>query len=272
MPSLQIKPDLRVLVTAGASGIGRTIAEVLVANGARVHICDVDNGLLENFSSTFPQIGTSCADVSESQQVEKLFADVRESFGGLDVLVNNAGIAGPTAFIDQISPDDWRRTMDVNLNGTFYCTRLAVPLLRQSRDARIINISSVAGRLGYPLRSAYAATKWGIIGMTESLAMELGPSGICVNAVLPGIVEGSRMNAVIESRAKEAGVDYEQMKQEYLSRISLRRMVTGCDVAATVLFLCSQAGANISGQSLSVCGNVESLSGVPGFEENESAR
>jgi NAD(P)-dependent dehydrogenase (short-subunit alcohol dehydrogenase family) len=272
MPSLQIKPNLRVLVTAGASGIGRNIAELLAANGARVHICDVNEKLLEDFSKTSPQIGTSCADVSEPLQVEKLFAEVVGSLGGLDVLVNNAGVAGPTAFIDQTSPEDWRRTMDVNLNGTFYCTRLAVPLLRQSRDARIVNISSVAGRLGYPLRSAYAATKWGIIGMTESLAMELGPSGICVNAVLPGIVDGSRMGAVIEARAKETGVSYGQMEREYLSRISLRRMVTACDVAATVLFLCSPAGANISGQSLSVCGNVESLSGVPDFEEDESTR
>jgi len=272
MSSLQIKPGLRVLITAGASGIGRTIAEVLAANAARVHICDVDEGRLDAFRRALPQIGASRADISELQQVEGVLADVRESLGGLDVLVNNAGVAGPTAFIDQTAPDEWRRTIDVNLNGTFYCTRLAVPMLRRSRDARIINISSVAGRLGYPLRSAYAATKWGIVGMTESLAMELGPSGICVNAVLPGIVDGSRMGAVIEARAKELGVSYGRMEQEYLSKVSLRRMVNACDVAATVLFLCSPAGANISGQSLSVCGNVESLSGVPNFEENGSAR
>jgi NAD(P)-dependent dehydrogenase (short-subunit alcohol dehydrogenase family) len=271
MPSLQMKPDLRVLVTAGASGIGRAITEVLAANGARVHICDVNADLIENFSRSFPHIGKSRADVSDPQQVEKLFAEVGESLGGLDVLVNNAGIAGPTASVDQISLEDWRRTMDVNLNGTFYCARLAVPLLRQSRDARIINMSSVAGRLGYPLRSAYAATKWGIIGMTKSLAMELGSSGICVNAVLPGIVEGSRMRNVIDARAQETGMSYDQTEQEYLSRISLRRMVTACDVAAMVLFLCSPAGANISGQSLSVCGNVESLGGARVLEENESA-
>jgi NAD(P)-dependent dehydrogenase (short-subunit alcohol dehydrogenase family) len=271
MPSLQIKPDLRVLVTAGASGIGRTISEVLAANGARVHICDVNEDLFEDFGRAFPQIWKSRADVSDPQQVEKLFAEVGESLGGLDVLVNNAGIAGPTASIEATSFEDWRRTTDVNLNGTFYCTRLAVPLLRKSRDARIINISSVAGRLGYPLRSAYAATKWGVIGMTKSLAMELGPGGICVNAVLPGIVEGPRMRNVIDTRARETGMSYEQTEQEYLSRISLRRMVTACDVAAMVLFLCSPAGANISGQSLSVCGNVESLGGARVFEKNESA-
>jgi NAD(P)-dependent dehydrogenase (short-subunit alcohol dehydrogenase family) len=270
MSSLQLMPDLRVLVTAGASGIGRTIAELLSAHGARVHICDVNDELIKDFSRTFPQIGISRADVSDPQQVEKLFAEVGESLGGLDVLVNNAGVAGPTASVDHISPEDWRRTMDVNLNGTFYCTRLAVPLLRQSRDARIINMSSVAGRLGYPLRSAYAATKWGIIGMTKSLAMELGPSGICVNAVLPGIVEGPRMHNVIDARAQETGMSYNQTEQEYLSKISLRRMVTACDVAAMVLFLCSPAGANISGQSLSVCGNVESLGSARVVEENES--
>jgi NAD(P)-dependent dehydrogenase (short-subunit alcohol dehydrogenase family) len=272
MPSLQMNPNLRVLVTAGASGIGRTISEVLAANGARVHICDVNEELIEDFGHAFPQIGRSRADVSDPQQVEKLFSDIDESLGGLDVLVNNAGIAGPTASVDNISLEDWRRTMDVNLNGAFYCTRLAVPLLRKSSDARIINMSSVAGRLGYPLRSAYAATKWGIIGMTKSLAMELGPSGICVNAVLPGIVEGPRMQNVINERALQTGMSYDQTELEYLSRISLRRMVTACDVAAMVLFLCSPAGANISGQSLSVCGNVESLSGARVLEENEFAK
>ena len=153
------------------------------------------------------------------------------------------------------SPADWRRTIDVNLTGQFYCARLAVPMLRKASDGAIINMASVAGRLGYAFRTPYAAAKWGIIGLTESLAKELGPEGIRVNAILPGIVAGPRMTHVIQARADAAQVDYATME----SKVSLRRMVTAQDVADMVLFLCSPAGRNVSGQSLSVCGNVETL-------------
>jgi NAD(P)-dependent dehydrogenase (short-subunit alcohol dehydrogenase family) len=259
MPSPHIKPGLRVLVTAGASGIGRAIAEAFGSSGARIHICDLDEAKIADCRETFPDLGVTRADVSDPQQVSKLFDDIHDSLGGLDVLVNNAGIAGPTLPIEKTPLDEWYRTLNVNLNGTFHCTRLAVPMLAKSDNARLINISSVAGRLGYPLRSAYAATKWGLIGLTKSLAMELGPRGICVNAVLPGIVKGPRMHAVIQARANEQHKSYAEVEHKFLSKVSLRRMVSASDVAAMVLFLCSPAGANISGQSLSVCGNVESL-------------
>jgi NAD(P)-dependent dehydrogenase (short-subunit alcohol dehydrogenase family) len=255
----QINPELRVLVTAAASGIGKTIVEMFVSHGARVYICDIDENNIATFRKSFPSVGVTRADVSDPKQVETLFDDVRESLGGLDVLVNNAGIAGPTCPIEATPLQEWHRTLDVNLSGAFHCARLAVPMLAGSPNARLVNIASVAGRLGYPLRSAYASAKWGIVGLTESLAMELGPKGICVNAVLPGIVEGTRMRKIIQARADQEEKSYTEMENEYLSKVSLRRMVTACDVAATVLFLCSPAGANITGQSLSVCGNVESL-------------
>src|SRR5262249_25385132 len=145
-------------------------------------------------------------------------ADAAATLGGLDVLVNNAGIAGPTSKVEAIDPAEWRRTIDVNLNGHFYCTRLATPLLKQSKRGAIINISSVAGRLGYAYRTPYAASKWAIIGLTESLAKELGPDGIQVNAILPGLVEGPRIERVIAARAQELGVPYKEVEQQYLSK------------------------------------------------------
>jgi NAD(P)-dependent dehydrogenase (short-subunit alcohol dehydrogenase family) len=179
--------------------------------------------------------------------------------GGLDVLVNNAGIAGPTAGVEDIDPSEWDRTVAVNLNGQFYSARKAVPALRKTQDGAIINMSSVAGRLGYAYRTPYAATKWAIVGFTQSLAKELGPAGIRVNAILPGVVEGPRIERVISARAQATGIAYEAMEQEYKNKASLRRMVSAQDVANMALFLCSPAGRNISGQALSVCGNVETL-------------
>jgi NAD(P)-dependent dehydrogenase (short-subunit alcohol dehydrogenase family) len=254
-----IKPGLRVLVTAGAAGIGQAIASTFAGAGARVHICDISQAVLDECLAAAPDISGTLADVSDEHDVARLFAEVGRQLSGLDVLVNNAGIAGPTGGIHEISPADWRRTIDVNLTGQFYCARLAVPMLREASDGAIINMASVAGRLGYAFRTPYAAAKWGIIGLTESLAKELGPEGIRVNAILPGIVAGPRMTRVIQARADAAQVDYATMESEFLGKVSLRRMVTAQDVADMVLFLCSPAGRNISGQSLSVCGNVETL-------------
>jgi NAD(P)-dependent dehydrogenase (short-subunit alcohol dehydrogenase family) len=250
---------LRVLVTAGSSGIGRAIASAFAESGARVHICDISEKALTQFAKELPAVSSTVADVSAEADVERLFQDVRRSLGGLDVLVNNAGIAGPTGGIEQISPDDWRRTIDVNLNGKYYCTRLAVPMLREAKDGAIINLSSLAGRLGFPNRTPYAASKWAVIGLTKSLAIELGPAGIRVNAILPGVVEGPRQERVIRARAELAQVSYGEVEAELTNRASLKRMVTADDVAATALFLCSPAGRNISGQALSVCGDVQTL-------------
>jgi NAD(P)-dependent dehydrogenase (short-subunit alcohol dehydrogenase family) len=253
-----LEKGLRVLVTAGAAGIGREIVRALVEDGARVHICDIDTAALEDARREHA-VTASVTDVADVEQVERLYGEVREQLGGLDVLVNNAGIAGPTGRVESISPAEWRRTIDVNLTGQFYCVHFAVPLLRGSKRGVIVNMSSVAGRLGYPFRTPYAASKWGVVGFTESLASELGPDGITVNAILPGPVEGPRIERVIRARAEEFGVGYEEMERRYREKASLRRMVSPQDVAAMVIFLCSPAGRNISGQSLSVCGGVETL-------------
>ena len=254
-----IAPGLRVLVTAGASGIGRAISDLLIAHGAKVHICDVSDDFLSDFASAHPGASATRADVSSDADVERLFADVRQTLGGLDALVNNAGIAGPTGGVEEIAPADWRRTIDICLTGQFLCAHHGVPLLKAAGGGAIINLSSAAGRYGYAFRTPYSAAKWGVIGLTQSLAKELGPANIRVNAILPGIVEGPRMSGVIDARAKQTGMSYEAMEKTYLDRISLRRMVTAQDVAATAAYLLSAAGANISGQSLGVDGNVESL-------------
>lgn len=251
-------PGLRVLVTAGASGIGGAIAAAFAETDARIHICDIDDGALAASEKSFPCYHVSKADVADEKQVASLFETQREKFGGLDVLINCAGIAGPTAGVDEITEEEWRRAIDVNLNGQYRCLHHAVPMLRQSKFANIVCISSIAGRMGVQWRTPYVATKWAIVGIVKSLAIELGPSDIRVNAVLPGIVEGPRMDGVIRARAEMEGIDEATMRAEYLKKISLRRMVTADDVALMCLFLCSPAGKNITGQAISVDGNVES--------------
>ncbi len=246
---------LRVLVTAGASGIGAAIASAFVETGAEIHVCDIDDDALTTFQKRFPCCTATHADVAEETEVAALFETQRAKFDGLDVLINCAGIAGPTAAVDKITEQEWKRTIEVNLNGQYRCLHHAVPMLRESKVANIICISSIAGRMGIPWRTPYVATKWAIVGIAKSLAIELGPDNIRVNAVLPGIVEGPRMDGVISARAKQEGIEETAMREEYLKRISLGRMVTADDVALTCLFLCSPAGRNITGQAISVDGN-----------------
>jgi NAD(P)-dependent dehydrogenase (short-subunit alcohol dehydrogenase family) len=254
-----LREKLRVLVTAGASGIGRAAADLLMALGAQVHICDVSEEFLTDFRTAHPKAGVTRADVASDTDVARLFDDVKASLGGLDALINNAGIAGPTGGVEDIRPEDWRRTIDVCLTGQFLCAHHAVPLLKAAGGGAIVNLSSAAGRFGYAFRTPYSAAKFGVIGLTQSLAKELGPANIRVNAILPGIVEGPRMTGVIAARAKQTGVSYEAMEKTYLERVSMRRMVTASDVAATIAYLLSPAGRNISGQSIGVDGNVETL-------------
>lgn len=246
---------LRVLVTAGAAGIGLSIANTFADAGARVFVCDSDPRAVDLLRSSRPVIATSVADVSNPSADALMFSEATQFLGGLDVLVNNAGISGPTANVEDIAIENWDRTMAVDLNGMFYCTRLAVPLLKSVGGGSIINLSSIAGRLGYPLRAPYSAAKWGVVGFTKSLAIELGPFNIRVNTVQPGVVEGERVNRVVSARASARGIDFETALSEFVAPISLRRMVSAQDVASMVLFLASDAGASISGQALSVCGD-----------------
>ena len=247
----------RVAITAGAGGIGLAIAETLSGLGARVAICDISDEAVRKVADRF-DIAVK-ADVSNAEEVDQFFQAVDDKMGGLDALINNAGIAGPTGGVDEIDPDDWRACLEVGLTGQFLCARRAVPMLKQAGGGSIVAMSSAAGRFGYAFRTPYSATKFGVIGFAMSLAKELGPFGIRVNAILPGIIEGPRIEKVISDRAKQVGISKQAMTDRYLDNISLRRMTSPYDVASMVAFLLSDAGINVSGQSLGVDGNVETL-------------
>jgi NAD(P)-dependent dehydrogenase (short-subunit alcohol dehydrogenase family) len=249
----------RVAITAGAGGIGLAIAEVLASHGARIAICDIAEDQLEAARKALKPALAMRADVSRETDVDAFFAAIAQELGGLDALVNNAGIAGPTGAVDEISLADWQRCIDVCLTGQFLCARRAVPMLKAAGGGSIVGISSIAGKLGYAYRSPYAAAKFGVVGFCQTLAKELGPVNIRVNAVLPGIIEGPRIEQVIAARARQANVSHEDMKARYLSNVSLKRMTSPYDIAAMVAFLVSDAGFNISGQALSVDASMENL-------------
>lgn len=250
----------RVLVTAGAAGIGRAIAEELAAAGARVHVTDILESAIADAVSSVPALTATQGDAAVARDADRVLDDVVSQLGGLDVLINNVGVAGPTGEIEAYADADVERTIDVNLKSHFYFLGRFVPLLKQStQNPSILAIGSVAGRLGYGLRTPYAATKWAIVGLVKSLAVELGPQGIRANAILPGVVNGQRMDKVIADRARASGVSFEEMRETYLKKISLRRMVDAVDVASLALFLASDLARNITGQAISVDGNVEYL-------------
>jgi NAD(P)-dependent dehydrogenase (short-subunit alcohol dehydrogenase family) len=247
---------LRVLVTAGAAGIGLQMARTFVTHGARVQVCDVDEKALASLPKEIFRIK---ADVTSLTDVERLFDEVQKNLGGLDVLVNNAGIAGPTGKVEEIRPEDWDRCIAVDLNAMFYVTRKAMPLIKAAGGGSIINLSSIAGRFGFALRTPYSAAKWAVVGFTQSLALEAGPEGVRVNCIQPGIVEGERVDRIIADKARALGVSAAQVREKMVEGSALRTTVTAQDVANTALFLASDAGRHISGQSIPVCGGVRYL-------------
>jgi NAD(P)-dependent dehydrogenase (short-subunit alcohol dehydrogenase family) len=250
---------LRVLVTAGASGIGLVTARAFAAEGARVLICDVDEKALEAVAASDPGFAQIFCDVADPQAIAKLFGAVSEKLGGLDALVNNAGIAGPTAPCEAVTLADWHRTIAVNLTGQFLCAQKAIPMLKASANASIANLSSAAGRFGYPMRTPYASTKWAVVGLTKSLAGELGPFGVRVNAICPGFVAGPRIENVLAAKAAARGVPVDVVRAEGLAKASLRRFVTAADIADAIVFLASPSGRNISGHALPIDGDLQSL-------------
>ncbi len=206
-----------------------------------------------------PGATASLADVADHGQFAQVFDDLDEQLGGLDVLVNNAGIAGPVAPVEDIAPADWDWTIAVNLSSQFYSARQAVPLLKDNSGGSIINIASSAAFFGCPLRTPYASAKWGLIGLTKTLAMELGQFGIRVNAICPGSVDGERINAVIQNDADCQGRTVEEIRDSYLRQTSMRILIDPSDVANLALFLASDLGAKISGQALGLDGNTETF-------------
>jgi NAD(P)-dependent dehydrogenase (short-subunit alcohol dehydrogenase family) len=244
-----------VLVTGGAGGIGLAIARAFVVAGARVHIADPDAGALAEVTATAPAISGSVCDITDTAAVAAMFEDLTGALGGLDVLVNNAGIAGPTAPVDQYAPEEWDAVVAVNLSGTFDVTRRAIPLLKQSPAGSIVVMSSLAGRFGYPNRVAYATTKWGLVGFTKTLALELGSFGITANSIHPGGVEGERVCGVLRHRAEISGRTVEEETERALANQSIRQFAQAADIAALTVFLAGPHGRSISGQMLPIDGD-----------------
>jgi NAD(P)-dependent dehydrogenase (short-subunit alcohol dehydrogenase family) len=250
---------LRVMVTAAGSGIGRAIARGFADAGATVHICDVDEALLQLATSDYPEIAAECLDVTDEVAIDRWFDDVLDDLDGLDVLVNNAGIAGPTAAVEDMDYDGWQRCMAVCLDSQFLACRRAVPVMKDQGSGSIINISSTAGLYGLPYRTPYAAAKWGVIGFTKSLAAEVGRWNIRVNAICPGAVEGPRMERVIAAEAQASGRDPEAVRADYVEGVSLKRFVRPEEIAAMALFLASPAASMVSGQAITVDGHTETF-------------
>jgi NAD(P)-dependent dehydrogenase (short-subunit alcohol dehydrogenase family) len=249
----------RVIITAAAAGIGSVTAESFLGAGAKVHVCDIDEPRLVAFKAAHPAVGATLADVSDAGQVDRLFDEALAGLGGLDFMINNAGIAGPTGNIEDLQPEDWCRTLAVNLDATYLCCRRAVPALKKAGGGAIVNMSSAAGIFGFARRTPYASAKWAIIGLTKSLALELGPFGIRVNAICPGAVEGDRIERVIAADAKASGRSPEQVRRDLVRHAALKTFISPQDIANMILFLCSSAGARISGQALSVDGYTYTL-------------
>lgn len=250
---------LRTIVTAGAGGIGLEIARAFAREGARVEVCDVDRAALDALPRNDPAITGAVCDVSDRSSVQRFMDGALSRLGGLDVLVNNAGIAGPTGRVDQIDPADWDRTLAVDITGHFNVTRLAVPALKNSANPSIIGISSAAGRFGFPLRSPYAAAKWGVVGFIKSLAMELGEFGIRANAILPGSVDGPRIRSVFENKARERNLSMAEVQAMALSATSLKCLVPPQHLANVAVFLASPVASTISGQAIAVDGDLQML-------------
>ncbi|MCL4153831.1 UNVERIFIED_CONTAM: hypothetical protein GTU68_006709 [Idotea baltica] len=251
--------DTRVVITAGANGIGLQIARAFIEEGARVCVCDVDPEAIAALQESDPSIYAVLADVTDRPIISGFISEAAEQMGGIDVLVNNAGIAGPTAKVEDVDPGDWAQTLDVCLTGQFTCVQAALPHLRESENASIVNLSSAAGRFGFAMRTPYAAAKWGVIGLTKSLSIELGPEGIRCNAILPGLVAGDRIRRVIEAKAQRRGMAFADAEAEALSKTSMRSYVTQRQLADQILFLCSERGRTISGQAISIDADTQML-------------
>lgn len=249
----------RVIVTAAAAGIGRAIADAFAAEGATVHVCDVDERALAECRTTSPSLRASHVDLADESSIDAWLHEAITDMGGVDVLVNNAGTKGPTAFVEDVTLDEWRACFAVGLESHFACTRRVVPVMKAQRSGSIINLSSTAGLFGYGMRTPYAAVKWAVIGLTKSVAVEVGPHGVRCNAICPGSVSGPRMDAVIAAEAAHRDVPADVVATEYAAGHSMKRFVDPSEIAAMCVFLASPAAAMVSGQAISVDGHTETF-------------
>ena len=253
------KMSQRVMITAGGSGIGLAIAKAFAGGGAKVHVCDVDERALDEVAKAHPEIARTALDVTDEAAIDSWFEDALGDLEGLDVMVNNAGTKGPTGYVEELKLEDWRACLGVCLDAQFLCARRAAPIMKRQRAGCMINISSTAGLFGYGLRTPYAAAKWAVIGFTKSLAVELGPFDVRVNAICPGIVEGARIERVMQAEAESRGLSRDAVHEEYIQSQSIKRFVKPGEIADMCLFLASSAARMITGQAIAVDGHAETF-------------
>ena len=248
----------KIIISAGASGIGWAITKVCVEKGASIYLCDVDSKAInkvKKHSLYNKRIFVSETNASDETEVIDFFHKIKKKFRNLDALINNVGIAGPTGTIEKLDSNEWENTLHVNVNSHFYFTKQAIPLLKKSKTSSIINISSGAGIMGFPLRSPYAASKWAVVGMTKTLAMELGKYKIRVNAICPGTIKGDRMKRVIRDKAKFTKIATKKIEKEFVTMASMNSWIYEDDIGKMCAFLVSKDSERISGQIISVDGN-----------------
>jgi NAD(P)-dependent dehydrogenase (short-subunit alcohol dehydrogenase family) len=248
--------DLRVIVTAGGGGIGRATALMLAEAGAHVWTCDVDPESLASVCAN-DRVDGQVADVGDTASVDAFMATGVAALGGIDVLINMAGIAGPGGRVETLDPEAVTQTLDIDVTSMFRTSRHAIPVMVAQRSGSIINMSSTAGQWGFPYRSAYAAAKWAVIGLTKTMAMELGEHNIRVNAICPGSISGPRMDHVIDLEAEASGVAPAEVRAGFERQVSMQTFIDAKEIAQTIAFLVSPLGSKISGQALAVDGHTE---------------
>ena len=248
----------KIVISAGASGIGWATAKVCLSKGAIVYLCDTDERSLNKIKKhplTNKRLFAYECDASDEDEVSSFFNQINKKTKKIDALINNVGVAGPTGTVEKLSSDDWEKTLKINVISHFYFTKLAIPMLKKNKGGSIINISSGAGIMGFPLRSPYAASKWAVIGVTKTLAMELGKFKIRVNAICPGTIKGERMIRVIRDKANFLKISKKKIEKEFVSMASMNCWIYEEDIGKMCSFLISEDGERISGQSIPVDGN-----------------
>ncbi|MDG2313093.1 MAG: SDR family oxidoreductase [Alphaproteobacteria bacterium] len=255
MPDLE--PTQRVIITAGGSGIGEAIAESFLSKGSKVHICDINEKTLKRCLEKHEGLRGSVTDIGNPEDVENLVRESLDWMGGVDVLINNAGVGGPNSNLEDISYMDWDRTISVNLNGMFYCIKNIAKTMKDQKSGCIINISTASAKVALPGRSPYVASKVGVLGLTHTVAREYGPFGIRCNAILPGLINNERGRGILSNHAKVKNIDFEEAENNFLKYISLRTWIDPSEVGELAVFLASSAGRHITGQQIGMDGNVE---------------